>query len=52
MKRFYCKKQNKIIDNYIRDCNKCVKENKSGYKDQLVCQNFNLDLIEESTNEF
>lgn len=50
--RFYCKKQNKIINNYVKDCNKCFEENKAGFNDKLLCQNFNLDLIEESTNEF
>lgn len=49
---YFCKKQNKIVDNHIRDCNKCVKEKKSGFEDQLICQNFNLDLLENDINNY
>jgi len=49
--RYYCKKQNKIVDIHSSNCDDCIEKSKSGFVDKLTCQQFNLEIIEESTNE-
>jgi len=47
MKRYFCKKQNKVVD-LEKDCDSCIKESKSGFLNKLMCQQFNLQIVEEN----